>query len=298
MSPIQKSAAILFADISGSTALYDKLGNKLALQLVTRTLEILSMEVTARQGTLIKTIGDAILCTFPDVADAVDAACAMHSTIEGQSPGGELPIHVRIGLHYGDIIYEGGDAYGDAVNIAARVTALTRARQIMTTRAVVDRLPEKMRKHARQVMRTGFRGKEQAVDVYQMIWDPEDTMNTRVGMSAYRKPAEPRHELMLQYHQKLITLNEDTKQAVLGRGQGCDLMIRNILASRQHVTIEYNFGKFLLTDHSSNGTYLRFSDKQVIQLNHQQIVLHGAGQISCGQSFSEGPTEVVEFLMQ
>ncbi|ADE10292.1 adenylate/guanylate cyclase domain-containing protein [Sideroxydans lithotrophicus] len=298
MTPIQKNAAILFADISGSTALYDKLGNKLALQLVTRTLEILTMEVTARQGTLIKTIGDAILCTFPNAADAVNAACAMHSTIEGQSPGGELPIHVRIGLHYGDIIYEGGDTYGDAVNIAARVTALTRARQIMTTRAVVDRLPEKMQKHARSVMRTGFRGKEETFDVYQIVWDPEDTMNTRVGMSAYRKPAEPRHELMLQYHQKLITLNEDTKQAVLGRGQGCDLMIRNILASRQHATIEYNFGKFLLMDHSVNGTYIRFGDDQIIQLNHQQIFLHGAGTISLGQSFSESPTDVIEYILQ
>lgn len=298
MSAIQQNVAILFADISGSTALYDKLGNERALQLVTSTLNLLTHEMAIRQGSLIKTIGDEIMCSFPNAIAAVEAARAMQLAVEKQRPGGENPIHVRIGLHYGEAILEGGDVYGDTVNIAARITAITRARQIMTTQSLVDKLPEKLRIHAHPVMRTGFRGKEEITSVFQIQWELEDTTRTRIGMSAFRKPTGSRNELVLRYRQQVITMSETMKSIVLGRSDDCDMVIQDNLASRQHAHIEYNFGKFLLIDHSANGTYIRFSDNQVIQLSHQQIVLHGAGMISLGQPFPEAPSEVIEYILQ
>jgi adenylate cyclase len=297
----QKSQlSILFADISGSTALYDKLGNELALQLVSRTLDVLIREMTIQQGILIKTIGDEIMCTFASVTAAVNAARAMQMAMEEQSPVNGHRIYVRIGIHYGDVIRESGDVFGDAVNVAARVTAITRARQILTTQTVVDQLPPEMRKKARPVMRGELRGKEGTLAILQIIWEKDDTMSTRIGMSAFRKPAESlsRHEMLLRHRQQVLTLNEQSRSVLLGRDDTCNLVIQNKLASRQHALIEYNFGKFLLTDHSANGTYIRFSDGQVIQLNHQQIVLHGAGQISFGQPFSESANEVVEYILQ
>ena len=298
MNAIRQNVAILFADISGSTAIYDKMGNELALQLVTRTLDILTREMAAQQGTLVKTIGDEIMCTFPDASAAIKAACAMQLAVEKQKPGGEEPIYVRIGLHYGEVILENGDVFGDTVNVAARVTAITRARQIMTTQALVDMLPEKLKISARQVMRTEFRGKVEATDVFQVSWEEEDMTRTRIGLSAFRKPSGTRNELVLRYHQQVITLGEQRKSIILGRGADCDLMIRDNLASRQHARIEYSYGKFLLTDHSVNGTFIRFSDNQVIQLSHQPIVLHGAGMISLGLAFSEAPVEVIEYILQ
>lgn len=292
--------SILFADISGSTALYDKLGNEMALHLVSRTLDVLKQEMAAHHGTLIKTIGDEIMCTFPTADLAVNAARAMQTAIEGESPVNGQHIYVRIGIHCGEVIQESGDVFGDAVNVAARVTAITRARQILTTQAVADKLPPQLRKKARPVMRGELRGKESTLAIFQVIWEKDDTMSTRIGMSAFRKPAESlsRHELLLRYRQQVLTLNEQSRSVLLGRDDSCNLVIQNKLASRQHALIEYNFGKFLLTDHSANGTYVRFSDGQVIQLSHQQIVLHGAGQISFGQTFSESPGEVVEYILQ
>ena len=137
--------------------------------------------------------------------------------------------------------------------------------------------------------------------MFQIIWEKDDTMSTRIGMSAFRKPAEAlsRHELLLRYRQQVIDAERAVKECRCWAATTiCDLVIQNKLASRQHALIEYNFGKFLLTDHSANGTYIRFSDGQVIQLSHQQIVLHGAGQISLGQPFSESPAEVVEYILQ
>ncbi|MBI4807523.1 MAG: adenylate/guanylate cyclase domain-containing protein [Nitrosomonadales bacterium] len=297
-SALQENAAVLFADISGSTALYEELGDELALQLVTRTLGILTQEMTGHQGTLVKTMGDEIMCTFPDAVTAFNAACEMQEAVEKQRPGGDLPIHVRIGLHYGEVLHKNGDVYGDTVNIAAKVTAITRARQIMTTHTVVKSLSDELRKKTRPVMRTVFRGKTKAFDVFHVHWERERSPDARIGRPTYRKPAESRQELMLRYRDRVVTLNEQSQYAVLGRGENCDLIINNSLASRQHARIEYSFGKNLLADSSKNGTFVQFADGTVIRLKNQQIMLHGAGFISLGQPFSKNPTEVIEFLMQ
>lgn len=298
MTSQQQNLAILFADISGSTALYDKMGNEVALRMVTRTLAILTRVVLEHDGKLIKTIGDEVMCSFPDAAKAVQAALAMQVEVEHQRPGGEHPIHVRIGLHYGDVLLERNDAFGDTVNLAARITAITRARQILTSQEVIRQLPEDMHIRSRPVLRTEFRGKQESFDVFQILWELDNTTSTRVGTQSFRKPALSRNELMLRYETQVITLSEQRRCVVLGRAEDCDLVILDNLASRQHARLEFNFGKFLLTDHSVNGTFVRFSDSQVIELNHQQIVLHGAGEISLGRTFDESGGDVIQYLTQ
>ncbi len=294
----QTKLAILFADVSGSTALYEKLGDIEALRIITNCLNILINELSSHHGVLIKTIGDEIMCTFPSPADALEAACAMQLAIDRERPSGNRPIYIRIGFHYGDVICEGNDIFGDAVNVAARVTSITRARQILTTPAAVNELPAKLRSKVRQITRAEFRGKEEAIDVFQVSWEQDDTMTTRIGLPQFRKPSEARHELLLRFHQQLTTINEQHKSIVLGRGDTCDLIIPSTFASRQHARIEFSFSKFVLADHSANGTYIRFSDNQVIHLVRQEIMLHGTGVISLGQPFSDSPLELIEFLMQ
>lgn len=290
--------AILFADISGSTALYDKFGDTQALRLVTKCLDILGSEIESREGVLIKTIGDEIMCSFPTATLAFEAACAMQRAIEQQRPGGDRPIYVRIGFHFGDVLNIAEDIYGDAVNVAARITSITRARQILTTQDVFSELPSKFQSKVRLVSRTEFRGKEESIDVFQVNWEVDSTMTTRIGLPKFRKPKEARHELLLRYKQQILTVDEQRKSIVLGRGDTCTLILQNNFASRQHASIDFSFGKFVVTDHSSNGTFICFSDKQVIHLTQQSVMLHGTGTISLGQPFSENPRDVIEYLVQ
>ena len=190
--PVSKKSkmVILFADICGSTALYDKLGNDAALHVITHTLNILTQEVAAHKGVLIKTIGDEIMCSFPNIVLATQAASAMHRAVEARRPGGQHSIFVRIGFHYGEVIHKENDVFGDAVNIAARVTSVTRARQIMTTQSVVNALPTGFADKVRPVMRAAFRGKQDSFAVFQILWEQEDTIFRRVGQSAFRKQEE------------------------------------------------------------------------------------------------------------
>ncbi len=189
-APQKHKMVILFADICGSTALYDELGDEVALRVITRTLNILVQEVAMHRGTLVKTIGDEIMCSFPNIALATQAACAMQLAIDTRNPGGDHPIFVRIGFHYGEVIHKAQDVFGDTVNIAARVTSITRARQILTTQSVIELLPAALADKTRPVMRAAFRGKQDSFGVFQILWEPETTLVGRIGQTVFRKPQE------------------------------------------------------------------------------------------------------------
>ena len=287
--------AVLFADICGSTALYDKLGDDLARRLIARCIATMVSEIPVQQGTLIKTIGDEIMCTFPSAEAALRAACAMQGAVESDRPLDGHQMHIRIGFHYGDVILESGDIFGDTVNVAARVAAITRASQIMTTLAVVNALPPDLRDKTRQVMRAEFKGKQEHLDISIVIWEQDDMLSTRIGIPAFRKSPDNNNELILRYCEQSLKVNKERRSVVLGRGEVCDISVQNDFASRQHVRVELRFGKFVIVDQSTNGTYIRFSDGNVVHITREEIILQGSGSISLGQSYSENPSELVEF---
>lgn len=185
-----RKMAVLFADICGSTALYEQLGNEAALNMVTRTLNLLKQEVARHKGTLIKTIGDEIMCTFPNALRAAQAARAMHEKIGAERPGGEHEIAVRIGLHFGDVILKANDVFGDTVNVAARIASVTRAHQTMTTQEIIDALPEDFGHRAIPIARASFRGKQDALSVYQLTWEPAGPADKRIGDETLRRLQE------------------------------------------------------------------------------------------------------------
>lgn len=289
--------ALLFADICGSTSLYERLGDALARRLIARCITMMVKEVAEYKGTLVKTIGDEIMCTFPSAEDAFRAACAMQNTIENDRTEDGQPMHIRIGFHYGNVICESGDVYGDTVNVAARVAAITRASQIMTTLAVVEALPPDLKEKARQILRAELKGKQEQLDIFQVTWEADDTMSTRVGMPVFRKPQESTYELTLHYRSDFFKINEQHKSVILGRDDICDIIVHTEYVSRQHVRIELRFGKFIVSDQSTNGTYICFSDGHVVRVSREDMVLRGSGSISLGQPYTDKPAELVEFTV-
>jgi class 3 adenylate cyclase len=181
-----RKMAVMFADICGSTALYEQLGNETALNMVTRTLNLLKQEVARHKGTLIKTIGDEIMCTFPSAPLAAEAARAMHFAVKAGKPGGEHPIAVRIGIHFGEVILKANDVFGDTVNVAARIASITRAQQTMTTQEVVGALPAEFEDKILPITRASFRGKQDELAVFQLLWEPEETVSNRIGNETLR----------------------------------------------------------------------------------------------------------------
>jgi len=204
-------------------------------------------------------------------------------------------MHIRIGFNYGEVISESGDVFGDTVNVAARVAAITRASQIMTTQAAVSALPPDLREKTRQIMRAEFKGKQEHQDISIVIWEMDDMLSTRIGTPIFRKSPDNINEMTLRYREQPLKINKERRSVVLGRGDACDIIVMNGFASRQHMRIELRFGKFILADQSTNGTYIRFNDGNVVRLVREELILRGSGSISLGQPYSENPADLVEF---
>ena len=298
MSASTQKLAVLFADISDSTALYENLGNQAARKLIAHSLEMLNDAIKTCQGTLIKTIGDEIMCTFPTAELALRSACQMQQAITSNNRVSEMPMHIRIGFNYGDVISEENDIFGDAVNVAARVTSITRSNQIMTTAAVVNLLPAPLLGRTRKIMRAEFKGKQTQIDIYQVTWEQEDISRTRIGIPAYRKTSASSIAMTLIYGTQSYPLSEDNPKLKLGRDESCDIVINSDFASREHADLEFRFGNFTLTDHSSNGTYIQNNERGIIHISNASALLTGKGSISLGQAYTDTPLDLIEYNIQ
>ena len=188
MSENVRKLVVLFADIASSSELYERLGDKLAHQSISYCVGIMTRELSGFQGTLVKTIGDEIMCLFPTAEQALLAASAMHLAVGEYRHQDGTPMYIRIGFHYGEVIHESGDVFGDTVNIAARVTSITRANQIIVTQSVVEALPPELRDKTRKLERAEFKGKQAQFEIYQVIWSKGGELDGRIGSPTLRRP--------------------------------------------------------------------------------------------------------------
>jgi adenylate cyclase len=165
---------ILFADISGSTGLYESLGNEAAHSIIGECLSMLGVTARLHDGEVIKTMGDGIMCSFHDAANATDAAIAMNQVINqiaGRQTDKRIAPNIRTGFQTGPVILRENDIFGDAVNVAARMASLAKPRQILTTKSTVESLPVFFKEKTGFFDRTTIRGKGGEFDIYEVIWE-------------------------------------------------------------------------------------------------------------------------------
>lgn len=295
MAPKTTNLAIVFADIAGSTKLYETLGDSVARAKVAETLAAITKVVNDNNGTVIKTIGDEVMATFPTPEDAATASCTMHESMEEINANIQdgTVIAIRVGMHFGPAILEGGDVFGDAVNLAARMAAQAKANQIITTLSTVEKLPPVLRASTRFIDHAPIKGKQEEIDIYEIIWQEEDVTRMATGMLDAKKTPEVR--LRLQYNDSVLIISKQRSSVILGRSKDCDMPVNEKLASRQHVRIELRRDKFFIIDQSTNGTHVRIDNGEDSFLRREEMPINGDGQISLGKGFNENPTEIVRF---
>lgn len=287
----QEMATLLFADICGSTGLFEKYGDVRARQIESRVLDLLAARTTTHHGAVIKTIGDEIMSCFPAAASGVQAACDMQEGIKNDPVLVDLNIAIRIGLHHGPVLAEKNDVFGDAVNVAARMVALAKADQIITTRETVGCLPPDLQQMTRGLGRSWVRGKQDEMEIVEVIWY-ESTSLTQMSDVETQKILRNKlyARLLLVYRGQDIELMPSAQPFNIGRGPRNDLVIDRELVSRSHAIIESRQGKFILADHSTNGTYLMLENGSRFFVRREEITLHDQGIICLGQAaFDENP---------
>ena len=298
--PRQINIAIMFADVAGSTKLYEKFGDEVARAKVASAIQIMTRIVEKKKGKVVKTIGDEVMCTFDKASDAVIAGWEIQEAFEKKAEETDgSPVSIRIGTHFGPAILEDdGDVFGDAINIAARMAAQAKAKQIITTQDTLDKLPVAMREDARFVDRAPIKGKKDEMAIFEILWQPADATHILTNMGNKRLlDAKSEAALRVTYNSEMVELNKNRPDIVLGRSQSCDIPINEKLASRQHVRIELRRDKFFIIDQSTNGTHVIIGDNPQELIHREELLVTGDGRISLGKDFNKNPTEVVKFSL-
>lgn len=287
--------AILFADISGSTGLYEKLGDERAHKLVSTCLSALSEVVARHRGTIIKTIGDEVMCTFEHAGDAVDAAIDMQKTISSIPPilsRKSISPNIRVGLHMGPVIRQEGDVFGDAVNVAARMVSLAKPRQIITTQQTIDEMPGHCMVDVKCMSRTTIRGKGGEFTLYEIVWDENDqTMMLAKDITMQILFSR----LRLRFGGTELYVDKDCPAVTMGRHVVNDIVVDDVIASRSHARIEYRRGKFVLVDQSTNGTYVSHEGEKPALVHHDEIVMGMRGFITLGREEDADSSNAIHF---
>ncbi len=287
---LKTSCAILFADISGSTQMYDLLGDEVAKRTIDRCLGQLQMVVETHKGIVIKKIGDELMCRFDSADGALAAARVSQQEIMrlGTQEGTQLSI--RAGVHYGEVIEEENDIFGDAVNLAARMAGIAKAGQIITTADTVAELGLELAAQVRLVDLTHVKGKQEKLAVYEVMWEEGDDV-TRVATQLMSRVVVRPTALRLRRGAVTCEITSESDSIWIGRDETCDLVVNTTLASRKHVFCELRRGKFVLVDHGTNGTYISVSGDDEVYLRREEMVLRGTGSISLGKPVAEASDE-------
>ncbi len=284
--------AILFADITGSTQLYDSLGNEKAHGLVSGCLDELQSIVTRCRGRVVKTTGDGVFCVFGRVDHCIEAACDLQRRIleETRKPA---DIALRVGVHAGEVILEDADCYGDAVNVCHRALEIASSGQIIATKIIADNA-QRAGVGVRYLTRAHLKGKRDKAPIYEVMWWDEAKADATAIFRDSQLDITTSEAMELEFRDIVHVINRDNIDITIGRRSLNDLSIDNQFISKQHAVISVNNNKFVLRDFSTNGTFVYLEDERKTFLHRDEIALQGHGRISFGRDYYDSP-DVVRF---
>jgi len=276
-----KTAAILFVDVSGSTAFFDRYGEVAGHAMVEHCFKVIVPFVETHGGRIVKYLGDGFLAVFDGPEAAVDAAAVMHSSLADDNATRPDAARVRIhsGVSIGPVVVrEDGDVFGDPVNVAARVQQVAGPDQVYVTKDVVDELSIEARGKTRRVGRFPLRGKEDEVELYEVMWKLE-------GATMLFTRATLREEAVLAvfYQGTVVEMGVGQSRLTIGRIVGNDLVVDDGAVSREHAEFLRRKGSIVLVDRSTNGTYVRPQHGKERHLHREEFMLDGSGEVSLGR---------------
>ncbi|CAK0747186.1 Adenylate cyclase, class 3 [uncultured Gammaproteobacteria bacterium] len=272
----EKNLAILFVDIVDSTRLYERMGNVQATSFTQNILQKLRLIVDNNRGTVVKSLGDGLLCIF---ASADQAATSAQAMIDSQD---SFNHKVRIGIHFGTAIQRGGDVFGDAINVAARVESLAKPGEILATEDLVQSLSLGLRSLAIKIDSTVVKGKTVPIGIFHLRppGSLDDSVeSTIIGLDLFKDSAITLH---LDYMGMEFTISRMSPKLRIGRSDECEIKVASRQASREHGSIEFVRESFIISDHSSNGTYIATGDTHPILLRRDSTKLVGKGLLGIG----------------
>ncbi|MGH8846930.1 MAG: FHA domain-containing protein [Polaromonas sp.] len=294
---------VVFADLTGSTGVFESLGNAKATQAITRLTQWIGRVCEGRGGHVVKSLGDGVLIVFPVNSDAIETVTELQRVHRERIRNWPDPLKMRlqVGMARGEIVEHDGDCFGDAVNVASRLSDLSGPEQILATDTVIQDLPDDSPVRCRCLGSMDIRGRSEACVVHRIEWQTEVlsaffTMPASLTPSPLAKPAAPPAAIELAWLDVQAAFASIELPIFLGRDHDAQFVVQDPRVSRRHARVEWRAGKFYLEDVSSYGTWVRFSDgAAVVALRRQECVLLQEGEIALGAPFEDFTVPTVSF---
>ena len=292
--------AIVFADVVGSTKLYELLGDLRARDMVGICIDVMRAATDQNHGTVIKTMGDEVMSTFPTADDALNAAAQMQKQIvlHPQLKVDEQTVAIRIGCNFGAVVLENRDIFGSAVHTANRMTSQAKAGQIITTATMVERLSSDWRASVRQIDIATLKGRSSEVALFEVLWQTEDITSMVPSIAINAREREKTQRLRLRYQGQEVLVDDGRANITMGRAEENDLVVKGNQISRLHARVEVNRNKFMLIDQSTNGTFVVGKDGEEAFVRRDSMQLRGEGLIGLGKAPDSNSSQVIRYACE
>lgn len=287
--------AILFADVVGSTRIYDQIGDVAAAELIGGALRDVAHIAAQAGGRHMKNIGDCVMLQFTGTSAAFLAGRSIVDLINRSDATSE--VRFRVGLHVGSVVHQVDDLFGDTVNVAAHITKLATPDTMVLTDAAYALLPPSLQAESASIGRIRLKGRNDPVLLYEVRESGE--MESTATMQVFeRDPAgKTTRRLCLQVNGADCELSPADGWLTIGRAKLCDVVLTNSLASRMHARIGWRDDQVVLIDQSANGTFIQISD-QKLKICRQETLLFGTGELRFGSRSGNQDAEVVRFRIE
>lgn len=279
------ATTVVFADLVGSTGIFERLGDATASRFVTQLTSALSKTFEQHRGRVVKLLGDGLFVVFPAEGDALAACVSIQKRLQEKPvyPGGHgAAVQMQMGVECGEVVEIDGDCFGDAVNSAARLADLAGADQILTSQRVRDALAPMQQAQLRSIGPMYLRGKAEATEVFQVDWKVDRDADATIMGASMLKAAK---DMFLEVSAAGQTLRLEPRgdKLTLGRATTASLSLNDSRVSRVHATLEWRGGQFVLNDASSFGTWVYVGNQsEPVVLRRTECYLVGSGQIALG----------------
>ncbi len=279
MPQVSVELAVVFSDIVGSSQLYTTLGNARAKQKIDTAIGTMSETVAAYGGETIKTIGDEIMFCHEKPEVACQIAVEMNLALNKQH------FYLRTGIAFGPVIRDRNDLYGDTVNNSAFLAKTAIASQILIDPGCYQSLGL-VKRQCDFFDRLALKGQDTQSEVYRLNWEANNTTTmdaTVVTDRAITTDGQAGRSLVVEYQDERFEVSQSDKLCI-GRDQGkVAIFVHHKNASRNHCSLMFHRGKFILQDHSTNGTYVVQEGQEEVFLKREATTLLANGKISIGQ---------------
>jgi len=296
-----ENVVVLFANISESSRLYERMGDEVATDVIKNCLSIMQQVTQEQMGDVINTIRDEVNCIFWDAISAVSAASSMNEAIDNyimEETDGQIPVNLNIGIHSGLVQMEGNKIFGDTVNMVTQITQMAKPREILISEEVFKALDESLKPSAQQSTTKSVKPSATPLKLYEFVWEDFDTTVAldRGKLSQLRQA--PHTCLELKMRDQTFTVTGENPRLYMGRQSQNDIVVAEKSVSRFHAFIELRDGQFVLSDNSSNGTFIYPNEARPYHVKQQEAYLEESGALCLGADSGADASHAVHYRVK